>query len=204
MKNDQAMRIHRRDALLGLGVTAAGTTALAGGALAPGLVGDLLGSAEGRLEGHDHHLGGPEEREIAENLPAPLPPIDDAVRALFGPIGPGTRLGPDFEVVAVHGVRAGAIPVVLASAGHRFALEIFRDDDATTGAAPIARANGLSLFLVNEGDGATRTVERFGLGVMALGRALTARREAGAPVPSALEHHAARIASAGAFHIPLS
>lgn len=202
MKNDQAMRIHRRDALLGLGVTAAGTTALTGGLVGPGLVGDLLGSPERRLEGDERLEGG--EREIAENLPAPLPAADDAVRALFGPIGPGTRLGPDFEVVAVHGVRAGAIPVVLASAGHRFALEIFREDTTSAAHAPIARANGLALFLVNEGDGATRTVERFGLGVMALGRALTARRDAGAPVPEALQPHATRIASAGAFHVPLS
>lgn len=106
-----------------------------------------------------------------------------AVGALFGPIGPGTRIA-RWEVVAIHGIHLGAIPVVLATAdGRRFQVDVLRADTAAGAPSPVATAAGLSTFLVNWGDGRTSTDEEQGLGAMALLDALAARIGGGAAVP---------------------
>lgn len=120
-------------------------------------------------------------------------PATDEVRALFGSLREGSAISTHWRLESVHAVRAGAIPVVMSTIyGGRFAVEIFREE--AEGPNPIARARGLALHLHNNGDGSSRTAELNGLGVMALGRALEARRAEGAPLPAGLDTYRARTA----------
>jgi hypothetical protein len=135
-----------------------------------------------------------------------LPEADADVRALFGPLREGAALGSGFRIETVHGIRGGAIPVVLATAsGDRFAVEVFRADPE--GPTPIARAGELALHLINRGSGESPTDERAGLAVMALARALEDRVARGAPLPAGLETHRARMANDpfrhGSYALPL-
>lgn len=184
MKNDQALL--RREVIIGLGVAAAGVGA-----------GAVIEVGAARAEAP----AGPDAPAASRPSPLALPARTPEVDALFGPIGAGTRVG-DATIVAVHGVRHGAVPVVLEQDGRRFAVEVFREEDG--GAPPIVRAAGLALFLVNDGTGHTPTVETNGLAVVALGRALAARRGSGAPMPSGLEARSSRVASLASYEIPLT
>ncbi|MCU1282582.1 MAG: hypothetical protein JWM53_6128 [bacterium] len=112
---------------------------------------------------------------------ATVPPAGAEVRALFGNLRPGTRLGP-FHVVAVHGVHRGAIPVVLAAGERSFQVDVLRRG-ATCG---IASSRSLTVFLANRGSGRNATDEQQGLGAMALAAALHRRELAGAPLPALL------------------
>lgn len=126
------------------------------------------------------------------------------VRRLFAGLEAGAALEDHWRVERVYGVRAGAIPVVLSAVrGGRFAVEIFRHDEA--GSDPIGIARPLALHLVNRGDGAASTDELAGLGVQALARALERRLAHGAAAPSTLLTHAERRARhpAGVFHVPV-
>jgi|GEM_PF-4049889 hypothetical protein len=187
--NDPSM--FRREVLVGLGVAAAGLGT--GASLVASVAAD--GEPARALEGATA-TDGPR----AAASPLALPPRSDEVDALFGPIGPGTRVG-EANVVAVHGVRHGAVPVVLEHAGQRFAVEVFREESG--GAPPVVRAAGLALFLVNDGTGHTPTSEAKGLAVIALGRALAARREGGAPLPGSLEARSSRVANLASYEIRL-
>lgn len=181
----------RREALIGIGGVAIGGL-IAGAAVS-------RGGASGEA--------GPEDPLVADGPSAPsragrLDAPDDEVRALFGPLVEGSPIATHWRLEAVHGVRAGAIPVVLSTAhGQRFAAEIFRDDPEA--ARPVARAGGLALYLVNRGDGRSPTDELFGLGVMALGRELEGRLAAGAAVPGGLGKHSERDPR-GVFDVPLA
>ena len=127
----------------------------------------------------------------------------DAIAALFGPIRPGSALDL-WTVDAVYQVRAGAIPVVLATPnGVKFAVEIFRADPDLPA---IARAGELGLYLSNRGRGSDASNESHGLGLMALARALDARLAGGAPVPSGLGTLGDRLRDEprGAFAVPLA
>ncbi len=127
---------------------------------------------------------------------------DDEVRAFFGPLQPGTMIANELRIDAIHGVRAGAIPVVLSKGERRFAVEILRHEIGS--ADPIGRAGSLALFLVNRGDGGTVTPEDVGLGVMALAHALEGRLREGASAPDDLWTHRERAARHphGVFHVP--
>lgn len=184
-------RCGRREALIKIGGVA---------------IGGLLAGAAVSRSGAAGGAGAPDP--IATDTPAARPRAaqvdapDEEVRALFGPLVEGSPISTHWRLEAVHGVRAGAIPVVLSTAsGQRFAAEIFRDDPESP--RPVARAGGLALFLVNRGDGRSPTDESFGLGVMALGRELEGRLATGALVPSGLGKHSERDPR-GMFDVPLA
>lgn len=133
-----------------------------------------------------------------------LHPADPTVERLFGSLRPGTLLEGHWRIERLHGLRAGAIPVVLSARdGSRFAAEVFRAD--ADGPTPVGDAGPLALYLVNRGDGDAATDEVAGLGVQALARALRGRLDEGAEVPDALVTHATRRRAhpAGVFHVPL-
>lgn len=182
------IRFGRREALAGIGGLAIG-----------GLVGVpalVVGQRATAPEGSPQVASRPPWSGLA-------PPGDD-VRALFGPLRESSAISTHWRLEALHAPRAGAIPVVMSTLnGTRFAVEIFRYDP--DGPRPIARAGDLALYLVNRGDGSSRTVEVFGLGVMALGRALEERLAAGAPIPNGLWTYLQRTARAprGMFDVPL-
>lgn len=112
----------------------------------------------------------------------PLPVADDGVCALFGGLRAGTRLGP-YVVEAVHGLLLGAIPVVLRGADQEcFQLDVLRRG-ATSG---VGNSEGLSVFLVNKGNGSQRSVNDHGLAAVALAALLGRREAAGATPPAAL------------------
>lgn len=181
----------RREALIGIGGVAIGGL-IAGAAVSRGGASGDAGSAEPIAA----------DATSTSSRVARLDAPDDEVRALFGPLVEGSPISTHWRLEAVHGVRAGAIPVVLSTTdGQRFAAEIFRDDPGS--ARPVARAGELALYLVNRGDGHSPTDEAFGLGVMALGRELEGRLAAGALLPSGLGKHGERDPR-GVFDVPLA
>jgi hypothetical protein len=196
----EKQRFGRREVLIGVGAAAVGT------AVGARVVIDHMSPQAG--EGAAADAAGSAARVETSNFTPPpnMLPAGEDVLALFGGLREGSTLGEHCRIVAIHGLRAGAIPVVLATMddGERYAVEVFRD--AEDGPAPIARAQGLALYLVNRGNGSTQTEEELGLGVMALGRALEARRSAGAPIPEGLTTQRGRLASypSGAYDVPLA
>ncbi len=204
MANDEAV-LKRREVLVGIGVAAvaaAGVVARLPALMPSGVsVSEALDSSAAASTASGQ--AGPSVGPLV------MPARSDDVEALFRSARTGSSLRLEgvedrWDVISVHGVRNGAIPVVLAtSAGDRFAVEVFRDtpDGAAT---PIARAEGLALFLVNGGSGSTPTEEVQGRGVMALRRALAAARRDGAAVPAALQTRDARTASMSSHLFPLA
>lgn len=133
-----------------------------------------------------------------------LVPADADVRALFGHVREGTQLEGSVRIEAIHGLRAGAVPVVMATAdGLRYAVEIFRAD--ADGPRPLAETGSLALLLSNRGDGRAATPETIARGVQALARALDARCADGAPLPAGLATHRERRRAhpTGVFHVPV-
>ncbi len=109
--------------------------------------------------------------------PTPAPP-SEAVRAMFGRLGPGDRVG-TCTIVSVHDVLMGAVPVVLETRrGHRFQVDVLRRDLGKRSPAGVANTRAYSLYLSNGGSGGTKTREEIGLGVMALASALRGRAAA--------------------------
>lgn len=101
---------------------------------------------------------------------------------VLGGLRAGARVE-GWQIVAISDVRDGAIHVEMEGGGRRFAVEVMRRDPRFAGVAHTAQ---LELYLRNQGDGARRSDEIDGLGVMALARALSAREAAGARHPSLL------------------
>ncbi|MEI8256484.1 MAG: hypothetical protein WCJ30_12490 [Deltaproteobacteria bacterium] len=111
--------------------------------------------------------------------------LDETTRALFAPILADGRVG-GCTLVAVHAVKMGAIPVVLAAAGGtQFQVDVLRRD-AQVDANGVRVAGSLTAVLHNRGAGGDPTHEEQGLGVMALLEVLSAREAAGAAVPALL------------------
>ena len=101
-------------------------------------------------------------------VPPPACTLEE-VRAAFPCLAPGTAID-RWTVVEVLDPAQGGIPVVMATAaGERFRVDVLRRDDEQLG---VANTGALSLYLVNQGKGATRTNEEHGLGAMALAQAL--------------------------------
>lgn len=180
-------RFGRREVLVGIGAA-------------------TLGAAIGlpHLANADRTIAG--QAPVAPPGTVPLVPAapGDPARLPFGSLTDGSAISTHWRIESVNAIRGGAIPVVMSTIyGGRFAVEIFRAD--ADGPSPIGRARGLALHLVNEGDGASRTNELQGLGVMALGRALDEQLAAGASLPGGLETYRDRMAQApnGAFAIRL-
>jgi len=91
---------------------------------------------------------------------------------LLVPLQPGSPLG-DWTVLAIGAVHAGAVSVSLRdSQGVRFFIDICKRDDAPDAARPPARSDLYDLYLSNEGDGATATLENHGLAAFALAEIL--------------------------------
>ena len=112
-----------------------------------------------------------------ETEPVPAPP-SEAVRAMFGRLGPGDVVG-TCTIVSVHDVLMGAVPVVLETRrGHRFQVDVLRRDLGKRSPAGVANTRAYSLYLSNGGSGGTKTREEIGLGVMALASALRGRAAA--------------------------
>ena len=141
------------------------------------------------------------DREQADAGPA-TPTMPPEAEALFRDLSPGTKVE-QWTVVAVHPVRHGALPVVLAGeGGERFQVDVMARDPG--GPLGVANTETLSLFVANRGDGDTPTEESQGLGAMALAKALGERESNGAKPPTLVtfakraEQH-----PDGAFAVPL-
>lgn len=113
----------------------------------------------------------------ARNARAPLRVPADAPFELFGErLVAGTSLGRGF-IEAVLPLTAGAVPVVMRTPqGERFQVDILRKDPG--GPAGVADTARLSLFVVNRGDGATRTHEAQAHAARSLAGWLAARETA--------------------------
>ena len=88
----------------------------------------------------------------------------------LGAVAPGARID-RWQVVAVHPIRYGAIPIVLATDdGRRYQVDVLaRDSDGPQG---VANTDRFSLYVANQGDGDMATDEEQGLGALALAREL--------------------------------
>jgi hypothetical protein len=117
----------------------------------------------------------------------------------LGPVVVGDEVG-GATVVAIHRPHLGAIPIVMrAGSGALFQVDVLARDPA--GPAGIADTETLSLFLANQGDGATATDETQGLCVMALaGRLAEVER---APELLTLRERTAKHPE-GSFGVPLT
>ncbi len=106
------------------------------------------------------------------------------VRALFGSDSPASVMQ-RWRIVAVHPIHMGAIPVVMETAdGRRYQVDVLRRDPQ--GPRAVADTERLSLYVQNQGHGATATDEEQGLGVMALASVLRTREAEGAAIPELL------------------
>lgn len=107
-----------------------------------------------------------------------------------------------WQVVAVHPVRHGAVPVILGTDdGRRFQVDILARDPH--GPPGVANTRHLSLYVHNRGDGSTQTDEAEGLGAMRLA-AILAEHEGDQPVPDllTLSQRTERFPG-GSFNVPL-
>lgn len=134
-----------------------------------------------------------------ESAPAEVP---EAARPLLGDLRPGAAVG-QWTLVAVHPIRHGALPVVLADAnGVRYQVDVLARDAA--GPDGVANTDRLSFFVANRGDGGTPTDEGQGLGAMALAAALSERERSGATLPElATFSERASAYPDGSFAVPL-
>jgi len=154
----QAKTINRRTVIAGIG---AGVLVAGGGA---GLVMREVGTS-------------------GSTRTRPVPEPGPEVKALFGTLSTGSRLGA-YTVAAIYPVKLGGIPVVMEHEGSRFQVDVLRRDDA--GPKPVGETPSLALFLVNKGDGSRPTDELPGLGAMALATALASSEAQGARPPELL------------------
>lgn len=119
--------------------------------------------------------------------------------ARLGDVAVGERFG-DATVVAIHAPHMGAIPLVMAlPSGTRFQVDVLARDPS--GPAGIGQTQALSLYLANQGDGATQTDEGQGLAVMALAQRLDALE---APAGLLTLAQRTREHPGGSFGVPLS
>lgn len=171
-RNDPKNAVTRRDALTTIGIAGA----------AAAIVGS--GAAELAHEASAQSL--PTGASASGVTPAakPAAELDEHTRALFAPLMASGRVGA-YQLVAVHAMKLGAIPVVLAAAdGTRFQVDVLRHDTGV-GAVNGVRAHGsFTVVLHNEGRGGDPTNEAAGLGAMALLDALSAREAEGATLPA--------------------
>jgi len=187
--SDSDIQFGRREMMMG--VAAAGAAASLAVAASP--------AAASPRQGATRTSQG--ESAAVPSGPALEAPSQDVLR-YFGPIAAGTTIGDRWVVEQVHGVRAGAIPVLLRTQdGTRYAVEVMRRAD---GSGAIDGTERVEVFLSNRADGSTPTPEEQGLGAMALAAALRSREADGA-LPPALHTHAERQADHphGLFHIPV-
>ncbi len=170
-QSDQNKSVSRRQVLKSIGVAGAASAVVSGGVAAARTTKRANRTARAATK---------PAALVAQNAPA----LDAATRALFAPILAHGRVG-DCVVVAVHAVKMGAIPVVLATAdGAHFQVDVLRRDEA--GANGVRTAGSLTIALHNGGAGNDRTHEAQGLGAMALLDALAAREAEGAALPALL------------------
>jgi hypothetical protein len=102
----------------------------------------------------------------------------------LGGVAPGVRID-RWKIVAVHPVRFGAIPIVLATEdGRRYQIDVLARDDA--GPQGVASTDRLSLYIANQGDGEMPTDEEQGLGAIALARALAEHERRAQALPELL------------------
>lgn len=132
-----------------------------------------------------------------------VPPATPEALQMLGGVQVGSTFG-EWTVVAVYDFHLGAVPVVLETAGgERYQVDVLRRDDRPQAPRGVDETRHLSLFLSNEGNGATASDEEHGLGLMAL--AATIRRSEPASAPSGLltlEERAAQFPHAG-YKVPV-
>ena len=106
-------------------------------------------------------------------------PTDDASGApLVAPVKEGSVLGP-WRVVEVGSVQAGALTLTLLDgSGRTFFLDVCRRDDGLGAPVPPARTDMFDIFVANEGDGLSPTLEDHGLAAMALAEVVRANEHA--------------------------
>ncbi|MEM6293855.1 MAG: hypothetical protein AAGA54_21445 [Myxococcota bacterium] len=136
-----------------------------------------------------------------------LSPSESGPAALsLGPIAPGATLqgASAVKVVAVHPVTFGALPVILeTSTGTRFQVDVLARDPE--GPAGVADTDHFSVYVSNQGSGASPTDEGQGLGAMALASALSTFEQSGEPLPSLMTmRERAEQHPRGSFGVPLS
>lgn len=175
-RTDEKNSVSRRNALKTIGV-AGGAVAVAGA----GVAGTTRAPARVRSTAKREP-----NAQVREHSVASADVVDETTRALFAPLQAAGRVG-DCTIVAVHAVKMGAIPVVLATAeGVRFQVDVLRHDANARGVNGVRAAGSLTAALHNEGGGDNSTREAEGLGAMALLEALAAREADGAALPALL------------------
>jgi hypothetical protein len=169
-RDDQKNAVTRRDALTTIGIAGAAAAIVGAGAA------EVAQHANG-LPSHDAHGG------VVPNVDPPVA-LDPHTQALFAPLMASGRVG-EYQLVAVHAIKLGAIPVVLATAeGTRFQIDVLRHDASVGGVNGVRSRGSFTVALHNEGAGADPTSEQAGLGAMALLDALAEREAEGASVPA--------------------
>ena len=109
---------------------------------------------------------------IAENTLAPLTPAGAAELSMFAPLKAGSKVF-GWKIVNIHGVRMGAVPVVMENKqGQRFQVDVCVRDSFPGAPVSVADTDRLSFFLANEGSGATPSKESHGLGAVALAESM--------------------------------
>jgi len=89
------------------------------------------------------------------------------VSALIHPLEAGAALG-DWTIERVGELHAGACTLEVSHQGALFFLDICSKDDGLGAPRPPARSSRCDLFIANEGDGSTVTIEQQGLFAMAM------------------------------------
>jgi hypothetical protein len=136
-----------------------------------------------KKRGEDVHVAGPE------------------VRAYFGELRDGSAVE-RWTIVRVYDLRAGAIPVVMATGdGARYQVDLLRRDP--NGPSGVAETDAVALFIANAGDGGSSTPEEQGLGIMALAEALKKREAEGAKPPPLVTLRERLNGSDRRFDVPL-
>lgn len=194
--------VERREFLKGLGVAA-------GGALTIGATGMVAGIPEAAAQGRAPAAGAEasSEPQLVQDTGRVAASkegdelLSPELRNFLGPVTAGSQLG-RWTVVALHPIRNGALPVTLSDAsGETFQVDVLRRDIASDGVNGIATTQGLSVFLLNGGDGSVSTHEEWGLGAMSLAAALRERElEAQTPALLTWRERAARFPR-GAFRV---
>ncbi len=130
-------------------------------------------------------LGSPASPSPASLPVASTPAPDGSDHALRELLPEGLRFG-RWRVVAVHPVKYGAVPVILATrSGERFQVDILRRDRRHGAKQGVARTRHFALHLANVGRGVTPTREEHGVGILWLA-ALLRTRENRVEVPALL------------------
>ena len=180
--------VERRDFLKGLGVAAGGALTVGTASAVVGL--RTSGSPEAGISTTEATRAATEQSLVQDTGRTaegqnPELALSPEVTQFLGDLKAGTQLG-RWKIEAIHAVRNGALPVTMSDAsGTQFQVDVLRRDGSEQGVNGVGNTDGLSVFVLNGGNGSKSTEEEWGLGALALAAEL-ARRESLASAPGLL------------------